>query len=56
VVRAPDYPSAIAAALGRLEATGELEPFAQGEVSDFEGLRILGVRKTQPIVILRVKD
>lgn len=56
VVRAPDYPPAIAAALGRLEATGKLEPFAQSEVSNFEGLRILGVRKTQPIVILRVKD
>jgi 4-amino-4-deoxy-L-arabinose transferase-like glycosyltransferase len=56
VVRAPDYPPAIAGALGQLEATGELEFFAQGKVSDFEGQRILGVRKTQPIFILRVKD
>lgn len=56
VVRAPDYPAEIAGPLRQLEADGDLAPIAQSEVSDFVGMRILGVRKSDPIVILQVKD
>jgi len=56
VVRAPDYPPAIAAPLRQLEGAGDFVPIAQGEVSSFEGMRIFGVRKTTPIVVLQVKD
>ena len=56
VVRSSEYPKAIAQPLRQLELRGELAPLAQGEVYDFEGMRILGVRKIIPIVVLRVKD
>lgn len=56
VVRAPDYPPTISEPLHRLEVSGKLVPLEQGQVDDFEGIRILGNRKTLPIVILEVKD
>jgi hypothetical protein len=56
VVRAPDYPPTIAAPLQQLELSGDLVPIARGEVSSFEGLRILGVRKAVSVVVLQVKD
>ncbi|MGA9389183.1 MAG: hypothetical protein WBV69_01935 [Candidatus Sulfotelmatobacter sp.] len=54
VVRSPDYPDAIAEPLLELEKGGELIPLASGEVDDFAGVRVLGQRKTVPIVVLRV--
>jgi len=56
VVRSPEYPDSIAQPLGELEKEGELVPLANGEVDDFEGVRVLGQRKTVLIVILRVED
>jgi len=56
VVRSQDYPDAIAQPFLELEKRGELVPLAKGEVDDFEGVRVLGQRKTVPIVILRVED
>jgi hypothetical protein len=56
VVRSSEYPNAIAQPLRQLELGGELAPLTQGEVYDFEGMRVLGVRKIIPIVVLRVKD
>jgi hypothetical protein len=55
VVRSPDYPPAIAAPLSALEAQGQLVPIARSEVSDFRGLRILGNRQAEAIVVLEVK-
>ena len=55
VVRAPDYPPPISPSLHSLEARGELQPFASGEVNDFAGMRILDVRTTVPVFILRAK-
>jgi Protein of unknown function (DUF1420) len=56
VVRAPGYPPAVAATLQQLEDEGRLVPMARADVSDFDGLRLFGVRKTTPVVILRVKE
>lgn len=56
VVRAPDYPIAVAPALLQLEEQGRLVPMARADVNDFVGMRVLGVRKTAPVVILRVKE
>lgn len=56
VVRAPDYPPAIAAPLLQLERDGWLIPIASEDVSDVQGLRILDDRRTTAVVILRVKD
>jgi hypothetical protein len=56
VVRAPDYPREVAAPLQQLESEGRLVPVARAEVSDFEGLRLYGARKTTPVVVLRVKE
>lgn len=56
IVRAPDYPAAIAAPLKQLEAEGALEPVARGEVTDFAGMRIFNQRQTFPVVILRTRD
>jgi hypothetical protein len=55
VVRAPEYPPAIAPALRQLEEQGRLIPEARADVNDFEGMRVLGVRKATSLVILRVK-
>jgi hypothetical protein len=54
VVRAPSYPTAIAAPLEQLEGEGKLVPYSQTEVQDFQGMRIAGTRGTVPVVILRV--
>ena len=56
VVRAPDYPLEVAAPLQQLESEGRLVPVARAEVSDFDGLRLYGARKTASVVILRVKE
>ena len=56
VVRSPDYPTAIAAPLRELEAQGQLVPIARTEVSDFRGLRILGNRQAEAIVVLETKQ
>jgi hypothetical protein len=56
VVRAPEYPPEIASPLQELEARSELEPVAETNVSDFQGMRILEERQSSPIVILRVKE
>jgi uncharacterized membrane protein YhaH (DUF805 family) len=56
IVRSPDYPPAIVAPLRQLEAQGRLVPIARSEISDFRGLRILGDRQSQPIVVLEVRE
>jgi hypothetical protein len=54
VVRAPQYPPAVATALEELERRGSLAPIAQGETNDLEGMRLLGAHQAMAIVILRV--
>jgi len=56
IVRDPEYPEAIAEPLVRLEQAGNLMPIAQAELSEFEGMRILGVRKMRLVVILRITE
>jgi hypothetical protein len=56
VVRAPQYSHAVEAPLRELENEGRLVPVARADVSDFEGMRIFGVRKTDAVVILRVTE
>jgi hypothetical protein len=56
IIRSPDYPSAITAPLRELEAQGQLVPIAQTDVSDFQGLRILGNRQAEAIVVLEIKE
>jgi hypothetical protein len=56
IVRAPEYPEDIAAPLEKLERDGALAPFAREDVTTFEGMRILGIRKTVAAIILQVND
>jgi hypothetical protein len=56
VVRAPEYPEEIAAPLEKLERDGALTLFAREDVSTFEGMRILGIRKNVTASILQVND
>jgi hypothetical protein len=56
VLRAPNYPPALAKALSDLEAAGALVPIAQREVTSFIGNRLADVRKTSEAVILAVKQ
>jgi hypothetical protein len=56
VVRAPDYPAAVAAPLRQLEEGGRLIPVSRADVSVFDGMRLFGVRKITPVVILRVRE
>jgi hypothetical protein len=56
VVRAPDYPPSIADTLTQLEHSGRLVLMVTGNVTDFSGMRIHGLRTTTPITILRVID
>jgi len=55
IVRSPTYPRAIAAPLTSLETQGYLVPFAQTEVSDIQGIRISGVRRSVPVIVFRVR-
>jgi hypothetical protein len=56
IVRAPDYPPAIAAPLRELEATGSLKPFASGRADGIEGMRMQGTHSEVQVTILRVVD
>jgi hypothetical protein len=56
VVRSPEYPEEIAAPLVQLEQSGALTPVAHQDVATFEGMRILGIRKTVTAVIFQVND
>jgi len=56
VVRSPEYPAAIAGPLQQLENGGALVPVVEGETADFVGKRIEDVKRTTPIVILRVRS
>jgi hypothetical protein len=56
VVRSPEYPKDIAALLEQLEHSGSLTPIAHQNVSTFDGMRILGIRKTVTAVVLQVSD
>ena len=56
ILRAPEYPEEIAVPLEKLERDGVLTPFAREDVTTFEGMRILGIRKTMTAIILQVKD
>src|SRR5208337_1274550 len=56
VVRSPEYPDAISAPMHRLQASGKLLPFAEGQTTDFVGKRMDGVKRPASIVILRVQD
>jgi len=53
VVRAKNYPLAIARPLHQLEEEGALVPIASAEVEDFHGMRITGARETINVTILR---
>lgn len=54
VVRNPDFPPSIAAPLKALEARGELAPFRQKEVRNFNGMKQEQVEKSVSVVVLRV--
>jgi hypothetical protein len=56
VVRSPEYPEAVAAALSQLERGGALVPVVEGQTAEFVGKRIEDVKRTTPIVILRVQN
>ncbi len=56
VVRSPEYPKDIAAPLEQLEHSGSLTPIAHQNVSTFDGMRILGIRKTVTAVVFQVSD
>jgi hypothetical protein len=56
VVRSPEYPEAVAAGLSQLERAGALASVVEGQTAEFVGKRIEGVKRTTPIVILRVQD
>jgi hypothetical protein len=53
IVRSPDYPQAIAESLTRMEKDGDLVPFAEFEVQNFQGKR--SDEKRQPIVVVILK-
>ena len=55
IVRSPDYPEAIAAPLREMERNGDLIPYAQAEVQNFQGKRIDEERAMVPVIILRVR-
>jgi hypothetical protein len=55
VVRCPQYPQVIAAPLEKMESNGDLVPFAQTEVQNFQGKRNEQRVVTFPVVILKVK-
>ena len=55
VVRSPKYPTAIEAPLAEMEAKGDLTPFAEFVVQDFQGMRMEENRIDVPVRILRVK-
>jgi Protein of unknown function (DUF1420) len=54
VVRAPDYPPAVAAGLEQLEKEGGLVRFSETDVENFKGMRQEGQRVSIPVVILKV--
>jgi hypothetical protein len=56
VVKAPQYPKALAESLRKLEAEGLLVAIASGEVEDFSGNRIRGVRERILVEILQVQE
>ncbi len=56
VMRSPEYPEEIAVPLGQLEHSGSLTPIAYQDVATFEGMRILGIRKTVTAIVLQVND
>lgn len=55
VVRSPSYPDVIAGPLTVMEREGDLVPFAQAEVQNFQGKRINDKRVMVPVVILEVQ-
>jgi dolichyl-phosphate-mannose-protein mannosyltransferase/uncharacterized protein DUF1420 len=56
VVRAPDYPTALAAGLEQLEKEGSLVRFSETDVENFTGMRQEGQRVRLPVVILKVSS
>ncbi len=56
VLRAPEYPKKLAPALLELESENVLAPFAEREVSDFDGNRLQGQRKIFRATLLAVKQ
>lgn len=56
VLKAPGYPEELAASLARLEREGILFPCATGEVEDFSGNRIEGVRIRVPLTLMCVHE
>lgn len=54
VVKAPDYPSPLAASFQVLEDEGKLRPLFSADVPTFEGFRIYGRRISVRVVILEV--
>jgi len=56
VVRSPEYPKELTESLEQLERNGELTPIARQDVTTFQGMRILGIRKTLTAIIFQVND
>ncbi len=56
VLRAPEYPKKVAPVLVELESENVLVPFAEKEVSDFDGNRLQGQRKIFRATLLAVKQ
>jgi len=56
VLRAPEYPKRLAPSLLELESESVLVPFAEREVSDFDGNRLQGQRKIFRATLLAVKQ
>ncbi len=56
VLRAPEYPKRLAPSLLELESESVLVPFAEREVSDFDGNRLQGQRKIFRATLFAVKQ
>lgn len=55
IVRSPDYPKTVAACLREMEKDGELVPYAETEVENFQGKRIDEKRMAVPVIILKIE-
>jgi 4-amino-4-deoxy-L-arabinose transferase-like glycosyltransferase len=56
VVKAPQYPKALTESLQKLEGEGLLVVVAKGEVEDFSGNRIRGIRDRVWVEVLQVRE
>jgi hypothetical protein len=56
VVKAPQYPKALTESLQKLEEEGLLVVIAKGEIEDFSGNRIRGIRDRVRVEVLQVRE